>query len=426
MKKTITERYIEVNEGRLAKTEFLRQVRQEFPFFVSQYNNFSDAVSILKNRGLLHEGSTTPVPDSNKFSLEAINRGVDCELESMGIDSTCIPTREQFQKAKEQALINLGKDPLYYINKLTVKPVNKPTEVQSKGVKVLKEERNSGLPEDVTKIYVEYRALSEDNFSPGELGKTSGFVFAVNEHYTRLKRLTKGIREDVAMKQALEAVISSYLRKGIKLPDYFPPLFVKSSTVREKAWKQYWHILGFPKTVDPRAATTRKASSFKHKLREQKEQKVLKQVITGIISEVLVTEAATSNLAQYSDQYASVDSIPTIINSLENVVTDVESFIIKTQKKIQDTFNKLADIKNADGIPVGYQHAQPILQKFQQDMKPVLRKFNLQSYKLPEEPSTHLENQPLEEPEQDKKDIVYAPPGLDEGKVGRYTKYNKK
>ena len=48
---TATEKYRAVNEGKMAKREFVRQMRLEFPQYISQFNGFNDSVSILKNKG---------------------------------------------------------------------------------------------------------------------------------------------------------------------------------------------------------------------------------------------------------------------------------------------------------------------------------------------------------------------------------------
>ena len=52
---TATEKFRAVQEGKMAKGEFVRQMRQQFPDFISQFNGFDDSVQILKNRGLVFE-----------------------------------------------------------------------------------------------------------------------------------------------------------------------------------------------------------------------------------------------------------------------------------------------------------------------------------------------------------------------------------
>lgn len=129
----------------------------------------------------------------------------------------------------------------------------------------------------------------------------------------------------------------------------------------------------------------------KHSMQENKKSPnidalVLKETLVQMIGKVL-EEAATANLAALSDENASVAELPGIINSLENVVTEIESFWIKEQQKIQGIFDQVGNIKNEDGLPVGYKFVQPILESLKKDLEPVLAKITLDDLKLPEAPA---------------------------------------
>ena len=52
---TATEKLRAVNEGMMAEAEFVRQMRQLYPMYVSPLNGYKDTVQILKNRGMLFE-----------------------------------------------------------------------------------------------------------------------------------------------------------------------------------------------------------------------------------------------------------------------------------------------------------------------------------------------------------------------------------
>ena len=167
-------------------------------------------------------------------------------------------------------------------------------------------------------------------------------------------------------------------------------------------------------------------------LREAKEKKALKEAIMKLIPKVL-SEAATTNLANFSDKNASVAELPGLINSLENVVTEIESFWIKEQQKIQGIFDSIGTIKNEDGIPVGYKFSQPVLESLKADIEPVFAKISLEGIKLPEAPAqddvqTDPEGEELtpEEPKQ----TVFTPPTPEEqvdaaAKIGALVKENK-
>ena len=121
---TVTEKYRAVNEGKMAKNEFVRQMRLAHPSMISQYSGYDDTVQILKNRGYISEISGIDSYDSRRdlnISLESINRGVRYELSGKGIDPTeALAHRDEELLSKIEATVvkNLKKDPLHYINLL--------------------------------------------------------------------------------------------------------------------------------------------------------------------------------------------------------------------------------------------------------------------------------------------------------------------
>lgn len=130
--KTLQEKYIAVNENRFTKAQFLRDARMTLPTLVTQYNDYTSAVQILKNKGILTEAITKksepvrrPVEITNKkdmYSFEQVQRGLMYELEAAGVCDT--PTRDEYYKCEAKVLKNLEKDPLYYLHK--VADVKKP------------------------------------------------------------------------------------------------------------------------------------------------------------------------------------------------------------------------------------------------------------------------------------------------------------
>jgi len=113
---TATEKLRAVNEGRMAKPEFVRQMRQSYPMYISQFNQFDDTVQILKNRGMLFEEYNNP---SKNLSDDSIRRGLDVELTAMGLDPVTCSDGEAIAKAKAKATANIEKDPLHYYNLLS-------------------------------------------------------------------------------------------------------------------------------------------------------------------------------------------------------------------------------------------------------------------------------------------------------------------
>ena len=117
--KTATEKYHAVLEGKLSEAEFIRQMRQAYPQYITQWNGYNDSVSILKQKQLIFEKKETKKDIdvlADQFPLNVIERGIDAELEAKGIDSTGNVSKEDYMKARVKVIANLQKDANHYIN----------------------------------------------------------------------------------------------------------------------------------------------------------------------------------------------------------------------------------------------------------------------------------------------------------------------
>ena len=112
---TAQEKYRAVNEGTMAKPEFIRQMKLAFPQFLSPSNGYDDTVQILKNYNLINEIKVEQ-DDTSKYSDDSLRRAIDIELEAMGLMSQESISVEDQSKAKKKAIKNLKKDPLHYYN----------------------------------------------------------------------------------------------------------------------------------------------------------------------------------------------------------------------------------------------------------------------------------------------------------------------
>ena len=118
--KTLQEKYNAVLEGKYPKSQFVRSAQIEVPTFISKYSGFADSVQILKNKGLISEAKDK-APEYDKpasgYNLYDLDRGVDYELEKLGIDTgTEVPDEKTHLKAKAKAEKNLEKNPNYYLH----------------------------------------------------------------------------------------------------------------------------------------------------------------------------------------------------------------------------------------------------------------------------------------------------------------------
>ena len=118
--KTLTEKYRGVLNESFSKAQFVRDARMAQPSLINQFTSYNDAVSILKSKGMISEEDKMPeYAEFENISDEAIRRGIDAELEGMGLMSHDSVSEEDQAKAKEKALKNLKKDPLHYLNLLS-------------------------------------------------------------------------------------------------------------------------------------------------------------------------------------------------------------------------------------------------------------------------------------------------------------------
>ena len=121
---TVTEKFRAVNEGKMAKSEFVRQMRLGYPEHISQWSGYKDTVQILKNRGLLFE-EVKPVVAEEKidamklpYSLEALDRGIRFEFAAANLEyhAGVNINMEQYNDALNKAKANLDKDAMHYLN----------------------------------------------------------------------------------------------------------------------------------------------------------------------------------------------------------------------------------------------------------------------------------------------------------------------
>lgn len=570
----LSKNYIALTEGRMSRSEFLRQARQSFPNLIGAGNNFEDALKILTRKGLINE-ELIYQNKADKFPLESIERGIRYELEVMDVFDVHHPSQEQYKKARQRAIDNLGKDSLYYINRIAggtkeladrnqkevdnndqmkkVEAGTKHTLKEGKYTENISEDIGYWFPFAVLASYVIGSLLGysiygiasnlkkiQNTLKSKKLDKQAATVLKKfledlnnDSEFQQWKsnkkrklrdlekivnrvcqgpneKIVRRVARDIWQKSQLGTLEEAPTEDNVQLNKKFLDLYIKykdgnykvkdKETGELKAGKklapetaaskacmvvrksmnaprfrpdrntiascsvgrgklQYqgekdgvptfnyaWSLKEATKTVndplfsqfyqhfvkkykdagDPNAELKARKDAkgalarYKAKqMKEQQEKAVLKEHIINIVGKVL-NEAATANLAQLSDENASVSELPGIINNLENVVTEIESFWIKEQQKIQGIFDQVGNIKNEDGLPVGYKFVQPIIDSLKKDLDPVLAKITLDDLKLPEapapdqiqvnDPNTEVDpNDPNAVPSVEPKQTVFSP-----------------
>lgn len=418
----IANTYKAVHEGKISKGEFLRQTRQNFPSYINQFTSYDDAISILRRRGILSEEVIYQC-QGDRFPLESIDRGIRYELEQAGIYDVTEVGKGDYKEAKKKAIENLCKDPLYYIN-IVAGGDKKRAEKNQKEI-----DTNNSMFE--VKPRKNLQEVSREDLAAHNSVEGDRLF---QDFLIKYKQLlpTKGPEEHAS--KACMAV-----RKALGQSRWLP-----SRSVMQSKKLSYDHKEVEVQTKDGKMVKkpvfsygyARAGVDYKGSARiggikgSVKESKLLKEAIVKKIQKILA-EAATTNLAQFSDENSSVQGIPAILNNLENIVTEIESFILKEQSKIQSVFDSIGAIKNEDNIPVGFKFAQPIMDSFQKDLEPVLQKISLDSIKLPDAPETDTVEPVVgdEEAELSPKETVFSPSKkretLQEGKVTVRRRYTR-
>ena len=99
----------------------------------------------------------------------------------------------------------------------------------------------------------------------------------------------------------------------------------------------------------------------------------MKAIISKILEEQILAEAATAELSKMGDTYGDFDGMKSAINALENIVTDIEQYYDKTRTKIQKVYDTLGEIRNEEGLKVGAFIAPAIESAFLKDLRPVTK-----------------------------------------------------
>lgn len=398
----ITNTYKAVQEGKISKGEFLRQTRQNFPSYINQFTSYDDAISILRRRGILSEEVIYQC-QGDRFPLESIDRGIRYELEQAGIYDVTEVGKGDYKEAKKKAIENLCKDPLYYIN-IVAGGDKKRAEKNQKEIdtnnSMFEVKPRKNLQEVSREDLAAHNSVEGDRLFQDFLIKYKQLLptKGPEEHASKAcmaVRKALGQSRWLPSRSMMQSKKLSYDHKEVEVQTK------DGKTVKKPVFSYGYARAG----VDYKGST--RTGGIKGSV---KESKLLKEAIVKKIQKILA-EAATTNLAQFSDENSGVQGIPAILNNLENIVTEIESFILKEQSKIQSVFDSIGAIKNEDNIPVGFKFAQPIMDSFQKDLEPVLQKISLDSIKLPDAPETDTVEPVVgdEEAELSPKETVFSP-----------------
>lgn len=443
--KTATDRYKLVQEGTMSKKEFVRQMRLEHPQHITQFNGFDDTVQILKNKGLVFEQKKVEKPtkvdvydqrQELNVSLDTLDRGIRYELQALGLQpGAAAVEKEMLDKATKKAEENIKKDPNHYINLLAGESSktdkhDKPVEVKrGKGeVDTFNGMKKADLKESINKVADRYKEIpgveqliksflvenktrlksintknivlefkkyinkkySTEIINEGRMKKTQGGkIVTENDYETGGYVEAMGPKFDMAVDRLVRA-FEEWKNGPMTEPGMVPHAKNDVVTYIDNRLEEYINEaeakdLDKDGDIDSDDYLMAKDKAIKKAMGKEEEmvKESVKSIIKKILSEEVISEAATNNLAKLADEYESFPGMKQSIIQLQDIVTDIEVFYDKTRDKIQKIYNTLGEIKNEEGLKVGGFLAPTIQSNFEKDLRPVVRKGFTSELNLP-------------------------------------------
>ncbi len=398
---TATEKYNAVNEGKMAKKEFVRQMRQAYPMYISNFDGFDSTVQILKTRNLLFEAkkpstSKAKVYDEKPaltYSLDALDRGIRAELGDT-IGKTV--NAADYLAAETKAKSNLEKNPTHYLDLMSGESNNvdkhdKEVEVKRGAATV---DTFNSMKKATLKEEVEPNPPMSEDAKKALLGKVVGALRANYPDITGgiLKDFIRTHGEDLLGGADIEDEFREYISVNYEGPsdmgekkgtdhdgdgdidgdDY---MAAKDKAIKKAMGKDESYAMKRMQQAHDQDRRAGKKSTYDiAKEKQAEKEKQLKEAVKSIIKKTLLNEAATVKLADWAEGYESFPGVKAVVNELENIVTEIESFYDKMSDKIAKAFEKTGTFENEEGLKIGGFIAPSLEAAFRQDLGRVIKK----------------------------------------------------
>lgn len=243
--KNIQKQYTDLLEGKMSKSNFMRNVRMQFPQYVSPVTSYDDSIKILKGKRILSEAKqpegvyghnpsaeVTKYPNFDTVNYSQLIKGMKYELSLMGEI-----TDENLVLAKKKALEALTKDPMAYrelmiANQKAITEMDK--DLKMKDVKEdNKVDKANGM-----------KVVKKD--APAAANQSKKFTNKVEKvmQMTQTPKKAKGIEKvmDIPGKEKVVALKESILKEFDSYKHELPENFSKGQRVMTKDKKKVGEV----------------------------------------------------------------------------------------------------------------------------------------------------------------------------------------
>ena len=276
-----------------------------------------------------------------------------------GDKSDALDNIRNFKKAVKQTLIgiNEGGTPVRELEE-----GDPMTMAYTKKVKDIKEGRGDM---DMIVQIIDDRA-AESGFEPNE--EAAEVIAAIADHYKlNLKMIQNYLDSDEPVNPFSEESLEEEPNEGNK--------FEEERLKAIKAGKKEFSVDGKTFPV--------KGADAEDKKRAKMVKENVKAIIQNVLKEELLNEAATNNLADWGAGYEGFEGVKSVVNTLENIVTEIESFYDKIGDKIAKAMAGTANFRNDEGLKIGAFIAPSLEAAFKKDLRPIQKAGFLNKVELP-------------------------------------------
>jgi ElaB/YqjD/DUF883 family membrane-anchored ribosome-binding protein len=211
--KNIQKQYTDLLEGKMSKSNFMRNVRMQFPQYVSPVTSYDDSVKILKGKRIISEAAkpegvyghnpnaeTPPAPGIDQLNYYQVYHGIQYELAQMPEI-----TDEAYVKARKKVVDTILKDPDAY------------KQLQLANFKEVKEGNLVDKPNEMRVIKKDAKSNTEDSLGKKERRKAKNGKGITQ--MTQTPKKAKGIAKvmEVPGKEKVQALREHIMQEMSKI-----------------------------------------------------------------------------------------------------------------------------------------------------------------------------------------------------------------